>query len=134
VSADAIQRAADRCSLVINPVIYAEVSVRYSRIEDLDIALPKAMFDREPVPYDAALLAGKAFFAYRRRGGTKKLTVSGLFHRGSRVCGGVFVDDARCCPLSDLFSQTFAHRPGRSPGIWVTYGLNMGRPTVADGA
>jgi predicted nucleic acid-binding protein len=71
VSAAAIQRAADRCRLVINPVIYAEVSVRYSRIEDLDIALPKAMPDREPVPYDAALLAGKAFFAYRRRGGTK---------------------------------------------------------------
>ena len=36
--------------LTINPVIYAEVSVRYTRIEDLDVALPKTMVDREPVP------------------------------------------------------------------------------------
>ena len=46
-SADAIQRAADAARLVINPVIYAEVSVRFRRIEDLDEALPRAMFERE---------------------------------------------------------------------------------------
>ena len=49
-SAGAIEGATDRHRLVINPVIYAEVSLRYSRIEELDAALPKAMFDREPVP------------------------------------------------------------------------------------
>lgn len=70
-SAGAIEHAADRSRLVINPVIYAEVSIRYSRIEDLDAALPKAMLDREPIPYEAAFLAGKVFFAYRRRGGTR---------------------------------------------------------------
>jgi predicted nucleic acid-binding protein len=46
-SAGAVAHAADRSRLVINPVIYAEVSVRYSRIEELDAALPRAMFDRE---------------------------------------------------------------------------------------
>jgi predicted nucleic acid-binding protein len=66
-SAEAVEQAADRFRLVINPVIYAEVSVRYSRIEDLDEALPKTMFDREALPYEAAFLAGKAFLAYRRR-------------------------------------------------------------------
>lgn len=70
-SAGAVERAADRYRLVINPVIYAEVSIRYSRIEDLDIALPKTMFDREAIPYEAAFLAGKSFLAYRRRGGTR---------------------------------------------------------------
>ena len=70
-SAQAIERAADRHRLVINPVIYAEVSIRYSRIEDLDAALPKTMFDRESIPYEAAFLAGKTFVAYRRKGGTK---------------------------------------------------------------
>ena len=35
-SAASIERAADRFRLVINPIIYAEVSVRYSRIEELD--------------------------------------------------------------------------------------------------
>jgi|SRR3954454_1243484 len=70
-SANAIETAADRFRLVINAVIYGEVSVRYSRIEELDMALPKAMFEREDLPYEAAFLAGKAFLIYRQRGGTK---------------------------------------------------------------
>jgi len=78
-AAEAIERAADRYRLVINPIVYAEVSIRYSRIEDLDAALPKAMFDREPIPYEAAFLAGKAFFAYRRRGGTKSSPLPDFF-------------------------------------------------------
>jgi predicted nucleic acid-binding protein len=71
-AAAAVRRAADRSRLVINAIIYAEVSVRYSRIEDLEAALPKEMLDREPVPYEAAFLAGKAFLAYRQRGGTRQ--------------------------------------------------------------
>jgi predicted nucleic acid-binding protein len=78
-SADAIARAADRYRLVINPVIYAEVSIRYSRIEELDIALPKTMFDREAIPYEAAFLAGKSFQTYRRRGGTKHSPLPDFF-------------------------------------------------------
>jgi len=70
--AEAIGRAADRYRLVINPIIYAEVSIRYSRIEELDAALPKTMFDREAIPYEAAFLAGKSFLAYRRRGEAKR--------------------------------------------------------------
>src|SRR5271157_860113 len=71
-SAEAVEKAADRFRLVINPIIYAEVSIRYSRIEDLESALPKAMFDREAIPYEAAFLAGKSFLVYRQRGGAKR--------------------------------------------------------------
>jgi len=78
-SAAAIERAADNFRLVINPVIYAEVSVRYSRIEALDVALPKAMFEREAIPYEAAFLAGKCFLAYRRRGGMKRSPLPDFF-------------------------------------------------------
>jgi predicted nucleic acid-binding protein len=78
-SADALERAAERYRLVINPVVYAEVSIRYSRIEALDAALPKASFDREAIPYEAAFLAGKAFLAYRRRGGTKRAPLPDFF-------------------------------------------------------
>ena len=78
-SAAAVASAADRSRLVINPVIYAEVSVRYSRIEDLDVALPKEMFDREPIPYEAAFLAGKSFLTYRRKGGTKRSPLPDFF-------------------------------------------------------
>lgn len=78
-SAQALERAADRHRLVINPVIYAEVSIRYSRIEELDAALPKTMFDREGIPYEAAFLAGKSFLAYRRRGRTKQSPLPDFF-------------------------------------------------------
>ena len=59
----ALMQAAERHRLVINPIIYAEVSIRFSRVEDLEAALPKSMFDREPISYEAAFLAGKAFLA-----------------------------------------------------------------------
>jgi predicted nucleic acid-binding protein len=78
-SAASIERAADRFRLVVNPIIYAEVSIRYSRIEELDIALSKTMFDREPIPYEAAFLAGKSFAAYRRRGGSKQSPLPDFF-------------------------------------------------------
>lgn len=78
-SAQALERAADRHRLVINPVIYAEVSIRYSRIEDLDAALPKTMLDREAIPYEAAFLAGKVFLAYRRRGGPRRSPLPDFF-------------------------------------------------------
>ena len=57
--------------LVINPLIYAEVSCGYERIEDLDEAVPREYFVREPLPWEAAFLAAKAFVSYRRRGGAR---------------------------------------------------------------
>ena len=78
-SAEALERAADRYRLVVNPIIYAEISVRFSRIEDLELALPKAMFEREAIPYEAAFLAGKAFVSYRRRGGSKRSPLPDFF-------------------------------------------------------
>ena len=62
---------ADAAALVINPLIYAEVSVGYRRVEDLEAAVPERLFRRDPLPYAAAFLAGKAFLAYRRRGGER---------------------------------------------------------------
>jgi hypothetical protein len=71
-SSAALQAAADEATLVINPLIYAEVSIAFSRIEDLGAALPKHVFRRDPLPYEAAFLAGKAFFRYRRKGGLRR--------------------------------------------------------------
>jgi predicted nucleic acid-binding protein len=45
------------------------VSIRFSRIEDLDDALPTKDFRRLPIPWPAAFLAGKIFLLYRRNGG-----------------------------------------------------------------
>src|SRR5260370_16610326 len=78
-SAAAVESAADRFRLVINAIIYAEVSAGYSRMEDLDARLPKSIFERELIPYEAAFLAGQSFFIYRRRGGTKRSPLPDFF-------------------------------------------------------
>lgn len=78
-SADALAEVADRSRLVVNPMIYAEVSVRYSRIEDLEDALPPSLFTREAIPYEAAFLAGKCFLDYRRRGGSRTSPLPDFF-------------------------------------------------------
>lgn len=62
-------RAADT-ELCINPIVYAEVSVGFDRIEELDDALPSDAFTRLELPWEAGFLAGKAFLRYRRAKGT----------------------------------------------------------------
>ncbi len=78
-SSNALARAADDGPLFINPVIYAEVSVRFSRIEDLEEALPPSDYGRLAVPWESAFLAGKAFLDYRRSRGTKMSTLPDFF-------------------------------------------------------
>jgi predicted nucleic acid-binding protein len=71
-SSSALEAEAERSVLVIDPIIYAEVSIRFERIEDLDDALPSSMFRRDGLPSEAAFLAGKCFVRYRRRGGSRQ--------------------------------------------------------------
>ncbi len=71
-SATALEMAADEGPLAINPIIYAEVSVGYAAVEEIDMFLPAADYRREPLPYAAGFLAGKAFTRYRRAGGAKR--------------------------------------------------------------
>jgi predicted nucleic acid-binding protein len=68
----ALAQAGDEGQLVINPIVYAEISIGFDQIEELDDAVPADAFRREALPYDAGFLAGKAFLAYRRRGGQKR--------------------------------------------------------------
>ena len=70
-SAATLARIADDTVLHINALIYAEVSVGFATIEDLEDALPVALYSREPVPFEAGFLAGKAFLRYRRSGGAR---------------------------------------------------------------
>lgn len=63
--------ALDRAEILINPIIYAEISIGFERIEELERALPDEL-KREALPWEAAFLAGKCFLEYRRRGGQKR--------------------------------------------------------------
>ena len=78
-STAALVEAAESGPLWINPIIYAEVSVRFSRIEELEAALPAADYRRAPLPWEAAFLAGKAFIQYRHSGGTKTSTLPDFY-------------------------------------------------------
>ena len=69
-SSRAVVDSAEHSRLVINVVIFAEVSVDFARIEDVEAALPLEI-EREEISDEAAFLAGKVYSAYRRRGGIK---------------------------------------------------------------
>lgn len=62
---------AARDDLCINPVIYAELSIAYERIEDLEDTLREAKLRMLEIPREALFLAGKAFLAYRRKRGIR---------------------------------------------------------------
>lgn len=57
--------------LLINDAVYAELAVRYARIEDLDGFLDAAGLEMAPMPRAALFLAGKVFTQYRRSGGSR---------------------------------------------------------------
>lgn len=78
-SSRALASAADSGTLVINPIIYAEVSIGLETVEELETLLPKTEFLRAPLPWEAAFLAGKCFLRYRRRGGSKHSPLPDFF-------------------------------------------------------
>ena len=84
-SEDALREAAERSTLVINPIVFAEVSTKFDRIEDADAALID--FERDALPYEAGFLAGKAFLAYRRRGGAKRSPMPDFYVGAHAVIG-----------------------------------------------
>ena len=66
-----LEAASQRYTLSINPVIYAELSIAYRRIEELESFLVRCGFRVEPIPREALFLAGKVFLQYRRKSGAK---------------------------------------------------------------
>lgn len=78
-SADKLEACAARSRLCINPIIFAEVSVGFERIEELDAALPPSDFTRLPLPWEAGFLAGKAFLRYRRAKGVRRSPLPDFF-------------------------------------------------------
>lgn len=71
--------AAEAGPLYINPVIYSEVSMRFTTVEALDEVIRPQDYRREPIPWAAAFLAGKVFLDYRRNKGTRSTTLPDFF-------------------------------------------------------
>ena len=111
---DLVDDRTGRCrrsrTAVHHPVIYAEVSARFSRIEDVDDALPPEDYGRLAIPWDAAFLAGKAFLDYRRRGGLRSSTLPDFFIGAHAAVEGRVLLTRRRRPVPDL-SDGGADRP-----------------------
>jgi len=66
-----LENASLRGTLWINDIVYAELAVRYDRIEEVDALLDQAGLELAPVPREALFLASKVFTRYRKAGGTR---------------------------------------------------------------
>jgi predicted nucleic acid-binding protein len=65
--------------LIINPIIYAELSLTFSTVEALDSTLASLDIAVMELPRPALFLAGKAFILYKQQGGTKHNVLAGFF-------------------------------------------------------
>lgn len=86
-SSQALEDAAEQGPIFINSMIYAEISVRFDRIEDLDESLVD--FQYLEVPRAACFLAGKCFLKYRRSGGAKTSPLPDFFVGAHAMVGGL---------------------------------------------
>lgn len=85
VWADWSQRQLDAASLrgalCINPVIYAELSTAFARIEELEAVMADGQFEMDEIPREALFLAGKVYLRYRKRntGAAKRNVLADFF-------------------------------------------------------
>lgn len=78
-SSEQLSKCAEESLLAINPLIYAEVSIGFNTVEELEDALPVDIFESRALPWEAAFLAGKSFLRYRRGGGTRRSPLPDFF-------------------------------------------------------
>jgi len=78
-SSKTLSELAESRALVINAMIYSEISIGFDRIEDLDEVLPEEYFRRDPIPWEASFLAGKCYLRYRKSGGTRRSPLPDFF-------------------------------------------------------
>ncbi len=78
-SIEQLETAALRGPLLINDIVYAELAVRYGRIERLETFLSEAGLDIVAMPRSALFLAGKVFQKYRKAGGSRSGVLPDFF-------------------------------------------------------
>ena len=78
-SAATLERLDQNNTFVINPIIYAECSVGFERIEEVETLFDHLGFASKPIPKEALFLAGKAFLKYKKRKGSKTNVLPDFF-------------------------------------------------------
>jgi len=113
----ALAECAEDGTLIINPIIYAEVSIRYTSIGALVAALAPNLYQREPLPWGAGFLAGKSFLLYRRRGGSRTSPLPDFYIGAHGAIRRLALLHPRCGPLSRLFSEIGDPRSRRARDV-----------------
>ncbi len=75
--------------LVINPVIYTELSIAYRRIEELEAMIKSSQLRLESIPREALFLAGRVFLKYRQRRGSKSGVLPDFFIGAHAAVAGI---------------------------------------------
>jgi predicted nucleic acid-binding protein len=78
-SASTLEQLDQNNTLVINPIVYAECSIGFERIEEVEALFEHLSFAIQPIPREALFLAGKAFLQYRQRKGGKSNVLADFF-------------------------------------------------------
>ena len=78
-SATTLEQLDQNNTFVINPIIYAECSVGFERIEEVEALFKHLGFESKPIPKEALFLAGKAFLQYKKRKGGKTNVLPDFF-------------------------------------------------------
>ena len=78
-SASTLERLDQYHTFFINPVIYAECSIGFEKIEEVEALFTQLGFVTKPIPKEALFLAGKAFLQYKRQQGAKNNVLPDFF-------------------------------------------------------
>ena len=78
-SEEALEKLSDANRLFINPMIYAEISIGFERIEELESALRPTGFILLDIPKEALFLAGKVFLKHKKRRGNRRFPLTDFF-------------------------------------------------------
>jgi len=78
-SASTLEKLDGENAFIINPIVYAECSVGFNSIEEVEGMLASLDLNIEAIPREALFLAGKSFLAYKKRKGQKSNVLPDFF-------------------------------------------------------
>ena len=104
-SSSTLERLDPNNTMVINPIIYAECSIGFARIEEVEALFETLGFTMKAIPREALFLAGKAFLQYKTAQRRERECAPGFFYR--RTCRSIRLsaDLSRQGAVQHLFPQ-----------------------------
>lgn len=87
-SASMLEQLDEEHSFVINPIVYAECSVGYQTIEEIEGLISGLGFAIREIPREALFLAGKSFVTYKKNKGSKTSVLPDFFIGAHAAVGG----------------------------------------------